>query len=77
MQECRPARSKLGCQICGYNKCATALEWHHRNLDEKESDPSVLLNSSLDSYYKEIEKCILVCSNCHREIHEGLIVIME
>ena len=33
-----------GCDICGYNKCASALEWHHLNAD-KEDEPSVILRN--------------------------------
>jgi len=59
---------KRGCDICGYNKCAQALEWHHPNND-KDDDPSCLLKTSFSAYLDEIEKCQLLCSNCHRELH--------
>ena len=60
------------CICCGYNKCIQALELHHLNPKEKEIS---LSNYSIgwDKIVKELEKCILVCSNCHREIHYGLI----
>lgn len=57
-----------GCDICGYNKCAQALEWHHPNND-KVGDPAVLINSSFAAFLEEIDKCQLLCANCHREIH--------
>ena len=57
-----------GCDKCGYNKCATALEWHHPNED-KDGDPSILLRHSLDKYLEEVSKCDLLCANCHREEH--------
>lgn len=57
-----------GCDRCGYNKCAAALEWHHPNQD-KDGDPSSLLRSSLNKYLEEIKKCELLCANCHREEH--------
>lgn len=58
------------CQICGYNKCSEALEFHHVNKDEKEESPSyIIMRWSFERAKKELEKCILVCSNCHREIH--------
>ena len=56
------------CEICGYNKCEAALEFHHLNPDEKEFQLSGN-TYSLEKMKKEVDKCILVCSNCHREIH--------
>lgn len=61
----------LGCSVCGYNKCATALEWHHKDPN-KENNPSDLLKRSWEVYLKEINKCTLFCSNCHREEHERI-----
>lgn len=64
---------KRGCDICGYNKCAAALDWHHPD-DNKEYNPSVLASKgNWEGYYlykKETEKCQLLCANCHREIHD-------
>ena len=56
------------CVKCGYYKCIRALEFHH--LDPKQKDFAVSrANKSWERVKKEIEKCILVCANCHREIH--------
>lgn len=60
------------CQCCGYNFCVEALDFHH--LDPKEKDFSISdRNIKLDweNIKQELDKCILVCSNCHREIHAG------
>lgn len=58
------------CQICGYNKCINALEFHHIDKEEKEEPPSyIIMRWSWERVKKELEKCILVCANCHREIH--------
>jgi len=60
------------CELCGYSKCVRALEFHHLNPDEK--DFSISGRSlSFDKLKSEVDKCILVCSNCHCEIHDGLI----
>lgn len=56
------------CSICGYDKCLVALEFHHLNPDEKEFIITDKIRS-WDKVEKELSKCILVCSNCHREIH--------
>ena len=60
------------CSKCGYNKCNAALEFHHLDPNEKDVEPSRLLRRSWDKVKIEIDKCILVCSNCHREIHAGI-----
>ena len=61
------------CQCCGYNKLNSALELHHLVSQEKEFTIASNTNVAWDSVRKEIQKCILVCANCHREIHAGLI----
>lgn len=56
------------CIICGYNKYTGSLDFHHL-------DPSIKEHSSKRNWKKTekgMENCILVCSNCHREIHAGL-----
>jgi predicted transcriptional regulator len=59
------------CEMCGYDKCISALEFHHKNPNEK--DFSIGGKSiSWERIKNELDKCILVCSNCHREIHSGL-----
>ena len=61
-------------QICGYNRCINALEFHHINPKEKDFTISGG-TKSFNTLKLEVDKCILVCSNCHREIHAGLIQI--
>ena len=58
------------CERCGYDKCNAALEFHH--LDPTQKDPMGLRKFGLQSLIKEIDKCILLCSNCHREEHVRL-----
>ena len=59
------------CEICGYCKNIAALEFHHKNPEEKEFnvDMRKFSNMSLEKLEEELEKCILVCANCHRELH--------
>ena len=58
------------CEKCGYNKCNGALEFHHLNPEEKDFSISTSgTTKSFERIKKEIDKCILVCANCHREIH--------
>ena len=62
------------CSICGYNKTSVALTFHHlHNQDQKkEYDIATKIGNrySLDFLKKEVDKCVLVCENCHREIHQ-------
>lgn len=61
------------CCLCGYDKCNSALEFHHNDPKGKESDPAkVIYQWNWEKIVEEISKCMLVCSNCHREIHYGL-----
>lgn len=61
------------CKHCGYHRCHAALEFHH--LDPNEKDFGIAANGatrSFDKLKKELDKCIMLCSNCHREEHEKL-----
>lgn len=60
------------CQLCGYNLCITALEFHHLNSKDKDFTVSKYSNLKWDTVVSEVDKCIMVCANCHREIHAGL-----
>lgn len=61
------------CSKCGYNDCIDALETHHVDPNEKDFSLSMRgLTRSWKKIKKELDKCILVCANCHREIHYEL-----
>lgn len=59
------------CQCCGYNHCFAALELHHIDKAKKDfSFGSVRANpKNWEKIIVELKKCILVCANCHRELH--------
>lgn len=57
------------CQVCGYNKCVNALEFHHRDPKEKEFQFSEYMRKTNKELALELDKCDLLCSNCHREKH--------
>jgi hypothetical protein len=65
------------CIICGYNRCNDALALHHVNPGDKEfSFNSIRANpKSWETIVGELKKCVLVCHNCHQEIHAGLVTI--
>lgn len=61
-----------GCAICGYDKCNASLDFHHTNPKDKK----FLVNNSkcgmnVTLLVEEVNKCILLCRNCHGEIHYG------
>lgn len=60
------------CQLCGYSKCKSSLHFHHVDPSQKNFEISGNWGLSWDNIRKELDKCILVCANCHGEIHEGL-----
>jgi hypothetical protein len=55
------------CHICGYCKCPAALDFHHMSGKEF----SISSKSSWKRIEAELLKCVLLCSNCHREVHAG------
>lgn len=58
------------CEICGYDKYVGALDFHHKDPNEKDFTLADKGHSqSWERVKKEIDKCMLLCSNCHREIH--------
>lgn len=66
---------RCGCAFCGYNQFAVALDFHHLDGDTKENSIANLINHKVnqDKLYCEICKCIVVCANCHRLIHSGIL----
>jgi predicted RNA-binding Zn-ribbon protein involved in translation (DUF1610 family) len=57
------------CERCGYKKCYDALDFHHCNGNKEFGISAKGHTKSWEKIRIEIDKCILVCANCHREIH--------
>lgn len=59
------------CSVCGYNKNMAALCFHHLDpsIKELKLDARSLASSSLKTLREEVDKCILLCNNCHMELH--------
>lgn len=57
------------CEICGYDKCQDALEFHH--IDDTKSFNIGIhgYRMTFEELKKELDKCQLLCANCHREVH--------
>ena len=60
------------CLLCGYNKCLAALEFHHRNPDEKDFIIAKAFFFNINKLKDELDKCDLLCCRCHVELHDSL-----
>lgn len=63
-----------GCQVCGENTHPSVLDLHHLDPSEKELDPASA-KTSWSRFLGEAEKCIVLCANCHRKVHAGILNI--
>ena len=61
-----------GCALCGYARCAGALKFHHIDPATKEFRVGSGATVALARVVSEAKKCLLVCGNCHDEIHAGM-----
>ncbi len=57
------------CERCGYDKHLAALEFHHLNPEEKDFNFGDMKSRKWEDIKDELNKCILLCSNCHRVEH--------
>ncbi len=75
---CRNKRIKAielaggSCRHCGYDKCSSALEFHHIDPTIKDAHFRGMRSWTLEKIKKELDNCVLLCANCHREEHERL-----
>lgn len=60
------------CQKCGYNKNPVALAFHHLDPSKKDPNFAKMKFWSFDRVKKELDKCVLLCMNCHVETHHPL-----
>lgn len=61
------------CGICGYDKCDEVMEFHHLDPTEKETSWGRIRGSiqGWNQIVTEMRKCVMLCSNCHKEVHAG------
>lgn len=60
------------CKLCGYNKTVNALEFHHVDRTKKSFTVSANMNKAWSKIVAELQNCVLLCANCHREVEAGL-----
>lgn len=68
-------KADMKCHICG-EKESCCLDFHHCNPNEKNfslSEAICIYNFSWDKILEEAAKCIVLCANCHRKVHAGVI----
>lgn len=59
------------CYSCNQSFHPAVFEFHHRNPNEKDRDPSKLLSLKWERVTEELDKCELLCANCHRLVHHN------
>lgn len=57
------------CILCGYSRCPEALHFHHKKKGKKNFSISGAYMKPWSEIQRELDKCILVCANCHAEVH--------
>lgn len=57
------------CIKCNYDKCPASFDFHHRDPTKKDMNINAFRCAFNDEIKKELDKCDLLCSNCHRELH--------
>jgi 5-methylcytosine-specific restriction endonuclease McrA len=65
------------CVVCGYKKNISSLAFHHINKKGANLSGAHLLSMSILGAEEEISKCVLVCHNCHNEIHNPELGLKE
>jgi 5-methylcytosine-specific restriction endonuclease McrA len=63
------------CAICGYKKNLSSLAFHHLNEKNTKLSGTHLIAISISGAEEEVSKCVLVCHNCHNEIHNPELAI--
>jgi MinD superfamily P-loop ATPase len=59
-----------GCRVCGYNTNPHALQYHHTKGGKLDTVANLVLRKiGLEQVRTEVEKCEVLCANCHAEMH--------
>lgn len=67
----REYKQTLSCYNCGYKDNPNILQFHHTNPEEKDENIAILArNNTWNKLQKEISKCIVLCPNCHMDLHD-------
>lgn len=58
------------CLVCGYDRSHAAMDFHHIDPMEKDFTISARM-TSFKAIKRELDRCVLLCATCHREVHDG------
>lgn len=61
------------CMVCGYHKYNGSLDFHHLDPREKDTKFSIGKSFNKEKLIKELDKCVLLCKNCHAEVHGNVL----
>ena len=73
-QDVSDYKQQHGCKNCDENN-PCCLDFHHPDNNKDENVARLMTNGSNKRLWNEIAKCVVVCSNCHRKIHAGSLVL--
>ena len=67
-------KKSLSCKVCGESE-TVCLDFHHLYANEKDFNIAARKHSTtkFEKIVREIEKCVVLCANCHRKVHAGII----
>ncbi|MBL5840876.1 hypothetical protein I4U30_21560 [Enterobacter asburiae] len=63
-----------GCLLCN-EKEPVALDLHHLDPEQKDMSPAEMVSFNSERFKAEIRKCVVLCANCHRKVHAGILRI--
>lgn len=69
-------KATLSCIIC-FEKESCCLEFHHLDPTKKDFEISTQASKNLEYLKREAEKCAVLCSNCHKKVHAGLVYLVK
>lgn len=65
-------KAETGCYFCG-ETTPVCLDFHHIDPTEKSFTISLVMKHSVEEIIEEMQKCAVICANCHRKVHAGLL----
>ena len=67
--------SEFSCLACGENE-PCCIDWHHINDETKSFNIATGMSYSENKWFDELLKCVALCSNCHRKLHNNLLCLI-